>query len=220
MSFAQEAVPSSVDDELREFLNRKFIEIAIEFRKHGKFPERKEMPYKAQTGDIHYFGNPASHSYDAAITAEGFWGLKNTGWVQMSTVGGGGGDLLASNNLSDVDNAATSRTNLNVDVAGTDNSTDVTLVGAGTYLSLVGQELTQRVLTEEDIGAVQYIKEVDWVGDTTVYIGEADPGTTTSQALWRIKRTVFTGDDSETLFAGGNENFDNVWDNRAGFSYS
>ena len=35
---------------------------------------------------------------------------------------GGGGDLLAANNLSDVASASTSRTNLGVDPAGTDNS--------------------------------------------------------------------------------------------------
>ena len=69
-------------------------------------------------------------------------------------------------------------------------------------------------------GVYFLIGENEETGRLQVYIGEADPGITTAQALWRIKRTVFTGDDSETLFAGGNENFDNVWDNRAGFSYS
>lgn len=66
----------------------------------------------------------------------------------------------------------------------------------------------------------QLIKEVDFVGTTTVYQGEAAPGTATSTAAWRVKRTVFTGDDSETLFADGDSNFDNTWTGRAGFSYS
>ena len=66
----------------------------------------------------------------------------------------------------------------------------------------------------------QLIKEVDFVGTTTVYQGEAAPGTETSTAAWRVKRTVFTGDDSETLFADGDSDFDNTWDGRAGFSYS
>tara|TARA_R110000772_G_scaffold36709_6_gene87672 strand:+ start:1684 stop:2961 length:1278 start_codon:yes stop_codon:yes gene_type:complete len=38
--------------------------------------------------------------------------------------------------------AATTRTNLGVDVAGTDNSTSVTLAGAYNYLTIVGQEIT------------------------------------------------------------------------------
>ncbi len=63
----------------------------------------------------------------------------------------GGGDLVSTNNLSDVASAATARTNLDVDQAGTDNSTDITLAGAGTYLSLAGQQITQNPITESDI---------------------------------------------------------------------
>ena len=66
----------------------------------------------------------------------------------------------------------------------------------------------------------QLIRQVDDVSGTTIYIGDAQAGTTTAAASWRVKRIVFTGDDSETLFAGGNVNFDNVWDDRLGFSYS
>ena len=57
-----------------------------------------------------------------------------------------------ANDLSDV-TAATARTNLNVDVAGTDNSTDVTKTGAGTYISLAGQVLTVDEITEGDLNA-------------------------------------------------------------------
>ena len=55
---------------------------------------------------------------------------------------GGGGSLQVANNLSDLASAATARTNLGVDAAGTDNSTDVTLAGTGTYISIVGQVIT------------------------------------------------------------------------------
>lgn len=83
MSLSQEQPPLSIDDNLREFLVRRFIDIANQLDLPSKFPERKEMPYKAQPGDVHFFGNPATHSYDAAITAEGWWGMKSTGWVQL-----------------------------------------------------------------------------------------------------------------------------------------
>jgi len=43
--------------------------------------------------------------------------------------------------LIDDADAATARGTLNVDVAGTDNSTNVTLSGTGTYLTLVGQDI-------------------------------------------------------------------------------
>lgn len=83
MSLLQESPPESLPEDVREYLQRMFIDVENSFRKPAKFPERKEMPYKPQLGDVHYFGNPATHSYAAAITAEGFWGLKSTGWVQL-----------------------------------------------------------------------------------------------------------------------------------------
>lgn len=92
MSLSQEQPPSDVDEVLKDFLSRKFISIGNELNQPSKFPIRKEMPYKAQIGDVHYFGNPATHNYDAAITVEGFWGLKSSGWVdlgQSAVVGSG-----------------------------------------------------------------------------------------------------------------------------------
>ena len=52
-----------------------------------------------------------------------------------------GGKLQKDQNLSDLTNASTARTNLGVDASGTDNSTDVTLAG-NNFLSLSGQEIT------------------------------------------------------------------------------
>ena len=54
-----------------------------------------------------------------------------------------GTKLTKSSNLSDLTNTATARSNLGVDAAGTDNSTDVTLASvSGNYLSISGQTIT------------------------------------------------------------------------------
>ena len=53
--------------------------------------------------------------------------------------------------LVDDATAAAARTTLGVDAAGTDNSTDVTLAGTGTYLSLAGQAITVDPITVSDI---------------------------------------------------------------------
>jgi len=54
------------------------------------------------------------------------------------------GDITAAGRaiLDDAD-AAAQRTTLGVDAAGTDNSTDVTLAGTNTYLTITGQEITR-----------------------------------------------------------------------------
>lgn len=60
-------------------------------------------------------------------------------------------------------------------------------------------------------------------GVEPLYIGEADPGTATSVARWRIKKITYTaGTDSaeSILWANGNMDFNNVWDNRASLTYT
>jgi len=83
MSLIQETTPESVEEELREFLTRRFIDISAEFEQEPSYPVRKMMPYKPQIGETYYFPDPTGHNFDVAITAEGWWGLKSTGWVQI-----------------------------------------------------------------------------------------------------------------------------------------
>ena len=67
-------------------------------------------------------------------------------------------------------------------------------------------------------------KLIDDVNDDglLLYIGEADPNTATSAALWRIQRvTIADGsDDIQVEWAGGTSAFDKVYDDRASYSYS
>lgn len=54
------------------------------------------------------------------------------------------------------------------------------------------------------------------------YIGYGPPGSLTSQAVWRILRMTYDVNDNPTVveWANGNINFVNIWDDRAGLSYS
>ena len=53
------------------------------------------------------------------------------------------------------------------------------------------------------------------------YRGDAIPGTTEAAALWRVQRLTMQSDgDMEIIFADGNDDFDNIWDNRLSLSYS
>jgi len=73
------------------------------------------------------------------------------------------------------DAAATNvRATLGVDAAGTDNSTDVTLAGTGTYLSLAGQALTVDPITESDISDLTHTTQATRASlglDTTDTVG-------------------------------------------------
>jgi hypothetical protein len=53
------------------------------------------------------------------------------------------------------------------------------------------------------------------------YRGDALPGTAEAAALWRVQRLTMQSDgDTEIVFADGNDNFDNIWDNRLSLTYS
>lgn len=57
--------------------------------------------------------------------------------------------------------------------------------------------------------------------DSTVqYIGETNFNTATHSPTWRISRLTFSGSSFTLDWADGNDNFDNVWDDRASLSYS
>lgn len=68
-----------------------------------------------------------------------------------------------------------------------------------------------------------YSKELDYdANGNVIYFGEALGGTVTSVGNWRIRKLNYdaNGNLLSALWAGGSNTFVNVWDNRAGLSYS
>ena len=80
------------------------------------------------------------------------------------------GKLQKDQNLSDLTNVGTARSNLGVDAAGTDNSTDVTLAGSRNYITISGQTITRNVvdISDDTNLAVSDTDNVDMIlsGDT------------------------------------------------------
>ena len=66
---------------------------------------------------------------------------------------------------------------------------------------------------------VQYNRLIDVEGSYT-YVGEALPGTGEGEAKWRIKRIEEIGDDFNILWADGDADFNNIWNDRTSFTYS
>lgn len=61
---------------------------------------------------------------------------------------------------------------------------------------------------------------IDDTSSTVSYFGFAEIGSLTSEALWKIKKMTISGTVTSFYFADGNDNYDNIWDNRASLSYS
>ena len=83
MSLSNELPPFELEDDVRNYLIRRFNEVELEFTKPIGFTIERIAVDKPQIGNIYYFGDPANYNYDVAITAEGWWGYKSTGWVQL-----------------------------------------------------------------------------------------------------------------------------------------
>jgi len=61
---------------------------------------------------------------------------------------------------------------------------------------------------------------MDLSGGSTIYMGEANHGTLTSVASWRIAKMVTSSSSITITYADGNDLFDNEWDERTNLSYS
>lgn len=73
----------------------------------------------------------------------------------------------------------------------------------------------------KDKSGRQLALNMDDAGSGITYVGEATPGSANNAAVWRIKRLdESVASDLTILWADGNSSFDNVWDSRAGLSYS
>lgn len=61
---------------------------------------------------------------------------------------------------------------------------------------------------------------IDKVDDNTIYVGKAQVGSKESEAKWQIKKIVISGTLTKIAFAGGSDDFVNVWDSRTTYTYS
>ena len=65
-----------------------------------------------------------------------------------------------------------------------------------------------------------YAVELDDVGGGVTYVGEALPGTPTSDPNWRIKKITETGVDIAITWAEGVSTLTHTWADRLTYSYS
>lgn len=61
---------------------------------------------------------------------------------------------------------------------------------------------------------------IDEPDANTTYIGAAKMGASTSDAVWQITKISISGTVTTFAYADGDDNYDNIWDNRTELSYS
>ena len=88
--------------------------------------------------------------------------------------------------------------------------------GSGAY----GGVAQNTVVTFSGAQEMAYTVRIDFVSDSAMYRGEADPGASESDAKWRIKYVTFGADGDVTeLWAGGTADFNKVWADRLTLTY-
>lgn len=65
-----------------------------------------------------------------------------------------------------------------------------------------------------------YAIRVDDASSTVTYVGEASIRSPEAAPVWRIKKLETVGSVLSITYADGNQNFDNVWTNRAALTYT
>jgi hypothetical protein len=72
-------------------------------------------------------------------------------------------------------------------------------------------------------GELNYTLAIEYdASNNPVYVGEAGPGTAKAANGWRIKKITYDGSNNPTdvQWADGDTRFDNIWDDRATYTYS
>lgn len=91
---------------------------------------------------------------------------------------------------------------------------------AGGNNTKVAVTVEQDSLTPLETSSKSYKTIIDEVSKNLSYVGDALPSTTTSVALWKIRRIQTIGTVTTVAYADGNSLFDNIWDDRLSLTYS
>ena len=126
------------------------------------------------SGDSITTNTIAETTIGSGVTVDGV--LLQDGGITLTT------DLPVTDGGTGASTAAAARSNLNVDVAGTDNSTNVTLAGTPDYLTLSGQQIT--------------LNSIDLTTDVTGALPLANGGTGSTTAA--AARTALDVDQAGT----------------------
>jgi len=76
------------------------------------------------------------------------------------------------------------------------------------------------IVDSTTLGGTPLTIRMEYSGGNPLYVGKAVPGTATSAAAWQIQKLTYAGDELNALQWADSGKFSQVWDDRAGLSYS
>lgn len=76
--------------------------------------------------------------------------------------------------------------------------------------------------TESTLAATYAMRGDYDINGNLIYLGRASIASATSSALWQLRKLTYdvNGNLVSITWADGDQNYNNVWDNRASYSYS
>jgi hypothetical protein len=102
--------------------------------------------------------------------------------------------------------------------------TDISIDDRAVIIAGIGPDGTPVKVAVDATGLIGGISAEAEVVDNTgtfIYEGYAAFGSATSATVWKIRRSAISGTVvGPTTRADGNDNYDNVWDNRAALIYT
>lgn len=143
----------------------------------------------------------------ALIFTGAFW--TNT-TIVFSIIGGTAAKAQLPTSVAYEDEANIFTQPISVDVIN-EQTTDAGVTIDGVLLKDGEVELPKKALRLDDTGVTPKL----------LYLGKGAPGIVDSAALWSIQKITFNAQgDAEILWADGDSDEDNIWNNRLSLSYS
>lgn len=143
------------------------------------------------------------------------WDTGTLAWIKSTGGGGGGGGGAVT--IADGADTAEGLTTDSAVVSDASGTISGKLRGLVKIFASVWDSSVGRLYTSPKPEA--FILDV--ASSTITYLGKAPVGTSTASAAWKVSRLTTASSGGITIeYAGGSAAYSNVWNSRAGFTYS
>jgi len=164
-------------------------------------------------------GNPAGVDGDIQINDGGIFGTIAGFTIDANTFNAGNYTF----NIDETVGAGQDNYILTYDNGTGEISLEVNAPSWGDIIGTVTDQTDLVTYIDTQTEEEMFAQQVDFINDDLLYRGEAAPGSATSAAVWRIRKITIDNSgegDVVTTWAGGTADFDKIYDDRLGLTYT